>query len=289
MSESLKYISPETQVVPQSSRDYSAMLTKLEFLDKSGNEASKEEFINERLQELESTSEPKRISLPFNNKHFGFIHPKSEVKRSMMVDGFLLDDSEVYKTFLDALTELQNNPSWKDVSLRQMMSMAIQYGIGKYFGNITATANTENRNRQFYMDHSSADSDPISIKDFKDKKMGVCAEKAAVAQNLLSFVGIDSYLINSSKCKFVSGDEAHAYNLLATEKGYFIYDPTNPHLSINKETDQIINYGPAIYPISEEQFNSIKNGGTVEVEHSDEYQGPTGRVEREITKRVYGG
>ena len=50
------------------------------------------------------------------------------------------------------------------------------------------------------------------------------------------------------------------------------------------------NYYPAVYQISEEDFNIIKNGGTVNVKHEDMISDSAGNfLNKEVTERTYGG
>ena len=72
--------------------------------------------------------------------------------------------------------------------------------------------------------------------------------------------------------------------------GYFIFDPTNPHLNFEKDTNKVLNYYPSVYPISEENFNAIKNGGLVNVKHEDMISDSDGNFfEKKTSERIYGG
>lgn len=52
---------------------------------------------------------------------------------------------------------------------------------------------------------------------------------------------------------------------------------------------KIVNYSPAVYKISEQQYNDIKSGGTLEVNHNDYVATENSEISSLPSKRVYGG
>jgi hypothetical protein len=249
-------------------------------------------FIEKRLHVLKNESSKVDIGSFSRQWHEGFIHPDSLIRRSYMVDPFCLDDDSIYEDMFSMIKKFKEHPWWKDKSMRQMMPFIIQHTIAEYFGNLTSYSNTEESNRKFYIEHNNLMMPAISISELKGKNIGVCAEKSAVSENLTSFLGLESYYIISNTCKANpdDNDAFHAYNIWKTENGYFIYDATNPSLNLEKDTNKILDYNPAIYPITEEIFNEIKIGETTRVKHTDRVSDSERNIlETKVTERVYGG
>ncbi|MDO8601670.1 MAG: hypothetical protein Q7R62_00855, partial [bacterium] len=80
----------------------------------------------------------------------------------------------------------------------------------------------------------------------------------------------------------------HVYNIVHSDRGFFIYDPTNPSV-MKRPHGETIGYRPAAYAITKEQFEIIRSGGTVEVEHRDYLVRDDGTENAIVKKRVYGG
>ena len=274
--------------------DSQIMLSKLEALfevaEATELESAANLLINERLSELLASSRPTELSLITAKAHAGFVHPESKVIRNYMVDALHPNDDEVYKVFLDTIGEFYQVSAWKERGIKQITFNAINRAVGKYFGNHYGTKNTEGMNQELYLDHTAADSDDINLSELKGKNLAVCAEKATVAQNLLTFMGIESTLIFSSNCRLTEGEPTtgHAYPIFRTEKGIFIYDPTNPIIALDTE-EKVSSVYPAIYPINEEEYERLMSGGEVEVSHSDLKTVDGALVKDEPQKRIYAG
>ena len=208
---------------------------------------------------LEASVQPTELSALNRAPYQGFIHPKTEVFRNRGFGlSFLVDDPKLYEEFLRTAREI--HAKWGKVPIRDIMPSAIQYTIGRYFGNFEADANTEAANRQFYMERCFADTPPVSLAEVRGKGFAVCAEKAAAAQNLLSMIGLKSELYYSLKCKLsdAENEDAHAYNVVSTENGHFIFDPTNP---VTVQHDQSKTYQPTLYRITPEELARLRGGG----------------------------
>jgi hypothetical protein len=170
------------------------------------------------------------------------------------------------------------------------MPMSVQWTLSNYFGNSIAGSTTEMKNREFYLDHTTADSSALSLKEFKGKGFAVCAEKGAAAQNLLAFVGMESELIAASDCRIPAEaeEEAHYYILIHGPKGDMIYDPTNPRLLLNKE-GILTSYSPAMYSITSDQSQRLMLGESITVEHVDETISEAGEKNVDTSSRIYTG
>jgi hypothetical protein len=254
------------------------------------SEEEQKEFIQTRLNELEEKSEKVReLSMWGNRLHKGYISKETGIQRNMMVDPFYVDDPSLFESFLAIYKQFRNTPGWSSIPPRQILMNVVQFTLQHYFGNMFSVSGTEAKNVNFYLNEEHQDNH-ISIADFKRKNMAVCAEKASAAQNILSFVGVDTFAVLSGNCKLAGEEEgnAHMFNIFNFGKGYRIYDPTNPVLQMDKD-GKIIGASSAFYPITDKDFEELTSNGEVEVEHKDNQIDEEGNREEVITKRIYGG
>lgn len=249
------------------------------------------EFIADRLKFLTESTTAKEFSI-MSRPVKGFLHPESNIRRNFIVDPFNVDDPEIYKMLLNTFGEFRSNPNWQGKTLREIAPYAILRTLGNYFGNHWATTNTEGNNRDFYLNRSGADSENIHLNEFKGKAIAVCAEKASVAQNLLSFLGYESELVASSDCRLESEEQddksGHMYNVITSGENHLIFDPANPTLI--KNTDgSVYSASPAFYLIDQPKYDGLMRGGKVQITHNDgDWDG------KQTTKgpdqiRIYGG
>lgn len=271
------------------------VLSEVDGIFKIGNPEERKQkssdFVAERLKSLTEASTRKEISL-LSPAYKGFIHPESGIRRNFLVDPFHIDDPELYDVLLDTLGEFRQSPNWQGKSLREIVPFAVILAIGKYYGNYWAYNSTEAENQEFYMEHSTATSEDISLKELKGKGFAVCAEKASAAQNLLAFLGYDIELIASNKCRLESPEQddrgGHMFNVISSESGHFIFDPTNPSLLEDNER-KVVSFLPANYRINEDEYQSLIKGGQVEVTHNDGKWDGTQAIKGSDAKRIYGG
>lgn len=283
----------ETQEVNVFNRD--EVLARIGGLLQIENDVEREEktsdFIQERLKLLTTATMPKEFSL-ISAPRKGFLHPESRIRRNGMMDPFKVDDHEVYRLLLETFKEFKDNQNWQGKSLREIAPYAVLRLIGNYFGNHYATTSTENNNREFYVDRMNADSEDIHLNELKGKGFAVCAEKAVVAQNLLSFLGYESELVASTKCRLESPEKddqgGHMYTVITSGENHLIFDPANPIL-IKKEDGGIQSVHPAFYSLDQEKYRALMSGGQVEVTHNDETWDGQKTVLGPDQRRIYGG
>ena len=271
---------------------YEEVLKRMEeLLDAHPNQIAS--FIEHRLHNLEAKADPSlELSHVGHNQHEGFIHPKAEVVRNLIVDRLHIDDPEVFRIFFETVQTFKKTPSWQEKTIREMLLPVLQWTIGNYFGNHTGTTESEGRNRALYMGAVTADSNGISIRELRGQNCGVCCEKAAIAQNLLAFVGADSRIIFSDDCEFPEGNkggDAHVYILLRTSTGKYLYDPANPSAVIKAEDNSLITCGPEIHKLTDEQYNGVIGGKDVTVTHRDVLRSSDGRDEAKSQRVKYSG
>lgn len=207
------------------------------------------------------------------------------------MDGLKINDDEIYKVLIESFRQYKTEPGWANKSIREIAQQAVVRTIGVYFGNYVNTHKTVMLNKEFYNDHTSSSSDPISVSEFKGKGIAVCAEKAPTAENLLTFIGFDSELVMSTNNRLSSSDtdeDGHLYVIVSSESGHFIHDPTNSVVVSNPD-GSFYSVFPASYKITDEQYESLKNGGQVEVKHNDMIWDGASYKEEPTLNRIYGG
>jgi len=256
------------------------------------DESTQEEFIKDRVQDLEEHAfvpASAEIDQLGNSVHRGYISRNTGVRRNIMVDPVYLDDDSVYEAYMRDISERLKQTEMAPDDVSRATLGAVQTTITNYFGNAYGNEVIEKRNQAFYLDRSGVESKPISIKEFKHKGIAVCVEKASLAQNILSFAGFESALIMSSDSELIPGHkEAHAYNVLHTKRGYFLYDPTNLLFDYDAEGN-ISASRLAVYPISEEQYTGLLQGGDpVALTYVESHLKADGTNEKIERTRIYG-
>jgi len=84
-------------------------------------------------------------------------------------------------------------------------------------------------------------------------------------------------------------EEGHAYIIFSTKNGNFIFDPTNPIL-VEQSDGKINAINPAIYKISEEDYNHLLNRDNyqVTVQHANQKIEDGKYIPQETQNRIYG-
>lgn len=280
------------------SETYFAFLQQIHGLLENTSDAIKDErivdFVLKRLHWLTDEVKPTRLSL-FNRTFYkGFIHPQSDILRNEWSEALRVDDTDLYVLFIKTIDQIRTQPAWVGRPVRDLVAAAMQETIGLYFGTFAGDEGTEQRNQDFYLELARkgklSGMKHFSINELKGKSVAVCVEKATAAQNLMAFKGLDSFLVFSAKCaiKGVPNEPPHVYNIVHSDRGFFIFDPTNPSV-IKKPHGEIAAYRPAAYEITKEQFAILKDGGAVEVAHADYLLRDDGTESATMKRRVYGG
>ena len=123
----------------------------------------------------------------------------------------------------------------------------------------------------------------LTIGDLKGKNVAMCTERAAIAQNLLSLFGIESYYCCGS-ISYNGKQENHCFNIAAAKNGYILLDYSIP-CYINAQT---LEYAPFQGKIKDDIEDIL--AGKIDMTFSDyEYIIRDGKVSRvEVDKdRTY--
>ena len=201
------------------------------------SEEDRKKFINDRLQEFINNSMNGEIGLGVNGSYSGFIGSSTELSSNTLFPNMKFDDYSIYEDFFNSFNNdidtLTNEPA---------LISYIQNYIYKYFGY-----NTSNMFERMEA-YDTPDWKAVSIKDLKGKNIAACSERSAMAQNLITFMGLDSEIVFGK----LNDSESHAYIIFQPEKnnGFrILYDPMNP---VEYEKDGQINYGIGVSRIDEE-------------------------------------
>ncbi len=260
-------------------------------------EENVEEWINNRLEFLEITATEDRKNLnplaamkkridnegigDVNTEINGFIKPETQISKNFYSTGFVLDDKSFYTTITMALKQAEQSLSKNNSYIMHM----IQITINKYFG----VTGTEERRTQVYDNNVELDEDgfpsrkPFSISKFRQNYSGLCSERTAVAQNILSFLGYDAMMIYGNVlAEHSNKNEAHAYNCIMLPSGNgMLVDFSNP---IFKDG---IYYRPSIHRVDSDTMKKFIHGkGEIEVSHKA-IRTIEGKEENEIEQWVY--
>lgn len=188
-------------------------------------------WLEERIKENREVIEPD--SMRKSTVAHGFISKETEMYAeagggSIAIGGFIVDDTEIYKILINHLKKQETISSLNDVL------QAIQSSIDEYFGGLASENNEVNR-RNLYLEIEKKydEFEPYSISEFRNNDTALCAERAAIAQNMLAFLGADTYYMmgHLSRNDGMSNMN-HAYNIIV-DKEYgsgIIVDFTNPVL-----------------------------------------------------------
>ncbi len=117
--------------------------------------------------------------------------------------------------------------------------------VDEFFGGID---NIEMR-LDYYYPSDFEESKDNKISNLKGEGAAMCVERAAVAQNLLKSLGINSFFKTSGIIKN-NEKEVHSYNLIEYKGKYYIFDTSIPNL-INNQVS------PLIAEIDEETFRLL--------------------------------
>jgi len=162
--------------------------------------------------------------------------------------------SEAYKNLKEKIG------SRESCTFEELCSIVFEV-VDEYFGRFE---NVKDR-LSYYKDYDYAESedDYGRISELKGKSSAMCVERAALAQNLLKSLGINS-IYKATEIIINGKKEAHAFNLVEFEGKCYIFDSTIPTL----RNDRI---DPLVGEIPKEVFDKISmpmfTGYGVEITH----------------------
>lgn len=146
-----------------------------------------------------------------------------------------------------------------------LLSAAILETVDEFFGGF---ANIDSRMNYYYPEDFD-ESQNNAISNLKGSGAAMCVERAALSQNLLTSIGINSFFKTSGIIKN-DNKEVHSYNLIEYKGKYYIFDASMPNL-INGQVN------PLIAEINKESFDLLSSpisdlGISVTVSHYNPYR-----------------
>ena len=236
------------------------MYKVLEDLEKTKNI---NEFISDRLTVLKSPeyqSSREHFGNFVRGYSSGFFAENEKVEFGTLEYGYYMDDDSVYETLANNLLSLkQKHP---DKPMSALMGSAVNKVVREYFQadktdypkyienlynlfkddpqwkvqldyvrQIYKDTKTEQeilklielQAREWFPVFAEKNNLSASVKTIKGLGIAKCAEYAALTNQLFNFLGVECFFVANSLAD-KNGTEGHAYNLIITEKGFFIYD-----------------------------------------------------------------
>jgi len=165
----------------------------------------------------------------------------------------------------DAYELLKSKLNGTDDSNIYELSSIVLETVDEYFGGIS---NVESR-MDYYYEAGYEENKDNKISNLKGTGAAMCVERAALSQNLLKSLGINSYFKTSAIVRN-GNQEVHSYNLIEFEDKNYIFDTSIPNL-INGRVN------PLIAEIDKETFDLLSNpisdiGRSTTVSHYNPYR-----------------
>lgn len=216
------------------------------------------EFINSRIDELEKNTLPETIGLEHKTIYDGFISSKTNyiVGHTWLYDDFpklVYDDVQPYFDAIKAVVTNQNY--FSEIYLFQPMFAKIREYLpdNKDFHELDTLAQKRNK---IYINALRENMSQVSIKELHKEKLGLCGEKAGLAQNIFKILGVDSQVVIGEK-----DGETHSFNLLFPY-GYgnepaVLYDPS---FSIDFTDGEKVNLMAYYKVLTSEEYESMLSG-----------------------------
>lgn len=160
--------------------------------------------------------------------HKGFIHPNTRIKfQNLAIETYGMETTDYFYEFAKYIWKTE----W--IKTQQNFITSLLYFLNQYFG--IEHTDKDYRSNVFWAkakdikddDEFFAMMDKNKIGDLKGLGVAQCTERAAVAQNLLSLFGFESYYCFGG-VKFDGHSEGHSYNVVKGSKDYFLIDYSVP-------------------------------------------------------------
>jgi hypothetical protein len=247
-------------------------------------------FIAQRVAALEAQTPAGRVEA-LDGAYKGFIGSETLLLPFGVGKGYHLDDPAIYDGVLPVMRQTyeplaeqlgsEDNRAYLTAAL--YTAQEVQQS---YFGSVVTGPDGAVR-REYLLDDFIDDDDAPdvrSIAEFREANAALCAERAAVASNVLQVLGMEAVYEMGRLDVEGRPSEPHAYLVVKDSKGKdLIFDPTNPTLIFDKG-GTFVQARPAMYPAGD--FLAADGPATVAVERKELHIGDEG-VRKEITHFTY--
>lgn len=225
------------------------------------------EYVDKRIHQLEAeTKHEDKIGFEHLTPHKGFIDKNTIITN---VDSYCCISSNRYAYIFTYLL-IKNKINNLDNAIP-----GIFYFLDNYFGQ---EGDDEKRLQIFEANQSNGIPD---IALLERKNCAVCAERAALAQNLFSLLGIESFYVTGR----VSDENElvpHAFNVINYKGKYFLFDASM--VQPIYEEGRLKGYKFYTAELTEEQLDILFNAGRIQTAGNRTYES-YGTYKRETTNK----
>ena len=213
--------------------------------------------------------------------HKGFIHPNTRIKfENLAIETYGMETTDYFYEFAKYI--------WKTgwIKTQQNFMTSLLYFLDQYFG--IEHTDKDYRSSVFWNkvqnitddDEFFAIMDANKIGDLKGLGVAQCTERSAVAQNLLSLFGFESYYCIGG-LKHEEQSEGHAYNVVKGSKNYYLIDYSVP-VKIFYDNGAVYNVPYQVVIPKDKVEGFFNNQETIELPDYDFVQSKNGfeRVEK---------
>lgn len=217
--------------------------------------------------------------------HFfkGFIPLKTRIKyENLAIETYSMETTDFFYDFAHFIRKY-------NISTKGGLIHFLEIFINSYFGYPGASTREnvffENAYKTTTTDEELfAALDSNKLGDLKGKGAAECTERGAMAQQILSLFGTETYYCMGC-VDLGDKQEGHCFNIVKRKNDYALLDYSIPITSHNKNGD-FKAYFPFIGILSNEEFEDFINNGTLKSFTNYEYINGNQRVPLE-TKRSY--
>lgn len=229
------------------------------------NEEDIDTIMQQAIEEADSNSE-KVEKLGFldygksNNLFKGFIPLNTRIRYSSTS----IEDYSMQTT--DYMYEFAHFIKHYNINSKIPLINSLEYFINSYFGKpgkvdreqifYDVAMNTTTTDKEFF-----AALENNKLGDLKHKGAAECTERSALAQQILSLFGIESYYCIGS-ADLGEHQERHCFNIVKGKNGYAVLDYSYPVESYSKE-GAFKEYYPFVGTLSNEEFSEFTNNGNI--------------------------
>lgn len=198
----------------------------------------------------------------------GFIEPETKIRYSnVTMNSYSMKTTDYFYEFAKYIKDNKINTKGQIVK-------AIENFINYYFGINKLEGDFRDNYFEQFTNATTTDEeyfkaiDSFEIGNLKGKCIAMCTEKAAIAQNLLSLFGFETYFCMGC-VSYNNKEEPHCFNIAKAKESYILLDYSMP-VSIFKN-GIAIDYAPFQGEIKDNEIQDFLNGNFDKVYNQYEY------------------